>query len=100
MKRSAQRTLLRWALALSIGAAILQPAPLFACAVCFGQTDADIAKGLVWGVVALLMIVASVLAGITAFFVQAARRSSALEAASSSTKLQSDPVTTSDQSKA
>ena len=73
--------MIRSAVAFGVGLAIMQPAPIWACAVCFGQTDADIAKGLAWGVVALLMIVASVLAGITAFFVQAARRSSMIEAA-------------------
>ena len=77
MKRAACKL----GLALGLSVAVLQPSPAWACAVCFGQSDADITKGLVWGVAALLMIVASVLAGITAFFVQAARRSSSLEAA-------------------
>ena len=76
MKRPA---LTRCVLPLGICIAVMQPSPALACAVCFGQSDADIAKGLVWGAVALLMIVASVLAGITAFFVQAARRSASLE---------------------
>ena len=71
-------TAIRSVLGLGIAFLVLQPHAALGCAVCFGQSDDDIAKGLVWGIAALLLTIGSVLAGITAFFVQAAKRSAAL----------------------
>ena len=52
-----------------------------ACAACAGQSDDLMAQGMNWGIFALLGVVTCVLGGIAAFFIQVARRSSALAAA-------------------
>jgi len=49
--------------------------PLLACAVCYGQSDSPLARAMNWGIVTLLAVVASVLGGITMFFVHVGRRS-------------------------
>lgn len=48
---------------------------VWACAVCFGQSDSPLAKGLHWGVISLLAVVGCVLTGIASFFVYLAKRS-------------------------
>lgn len=53
---------------------ILAPEVLWACATCFGKTDSALAAGLNWGILSLLAVVLTVLAGITAFMVRVARR--------------------------
>jgi heme/copper-type cytochrome/quinol oxidase subunit 2 len=45
-----------------------------ACATCFGKSDSKLAEGMNWGIFTLLLVVMSVLAGISAFFVFIARR--------------------------
>lgn len=50
-----------------------------ACAVCFGRTDSPLGKGLHWGVLALLVFIATMLAAFGAFAVYLARRSVAAE---------------------
>lgn len=52
--------------------------PVLACAVCFGKSDSALAKGLHWGVIALLAVVACVLGAIASFFIYLARRSAAM----------------------
>ena len=59
-------------------ALVLNPPPALACAVCFGQSDTDVAQGVVWGVLALLLVVVSVLAAIAGFFFHVARRAALL----------------------
>ena len=54
------------------------PRNLMACAVCYGAPDSGMAKGLVWGILALLGVVAVVLAGVVTFFVHIGKRSAAL----------------------
>ena len=49
-----------------------------ACAVCFGQSDSALAKGLHWGVLSLLAVVLCVLGGIASFFIYLAKRSATL----------------------
>ncbi len=51
-----------------------------ACAVCFGQTDSPLGKGLHWGVFALLLCVFFMLSAFGAFAIYLARRSAACEA--------------------
>lgn len=51
-----------------------------ACAVCFGQTDSPLGKGLHWGVLALLAFIFAVLAVFGAFAIFLARRSALCEA--------------------
>lgn len=45
-----------------------------ACATCFGKSDSKLAEGMNWGIFTLLLVVMSVLIGISAFFVFIARR--------------------------
>lgn len=45
-----------------------------ACATCFGKSDSKLAEGMNWGIFTLLLIVMSVLVGISAFFIFIARR--------------------------
>ena len=53
------------------------PQAASACSVCFGDPTSPAAKGLAWGVFALLGVVLLVLGGFTAFFIFLARRASA-----------------------
>ena len=62
---------------------LAQPLPLRACATCYGASDSPLAQGMNWGIAFLLVVVGSVLAGISLFFVQISRRSAAVEAKSS-----------------
>ncbi|MCX8090263.1 MAG: hypothetical protein N3I86_04915 [Verrucomicrobiae bacterium] len=45
-----------------------------ACAVCYGETDSPMARGLVWGILVLLVVLLLVLAGVAWFFVHMGRR--------------------------
>ena len=45
-----------------------------ACATCFGKSDSKLAEGMNWGIFTLLLVVMSVLGGISAFFIFIARR--------------------------
>ncbi len=45
-----------------------------ACATCFGKSDSKLAAGMNWGIFALLLVIMSVLCGISAFFIFIARR--------------------------
>jgi hypothetical protein len=58
----------------------LQPGSLWACAACYGQSDSPMAKGMNWGILSLLAMVAMVLGGVAAFFVYLARRSATVAA--------------------
>ena len=57
---------------------VAQPQNLVACSVCYGAPDSGMARGLVWGILALLSVVVSVLAGVVAFFVHVGKRSAAV----------------------
>ena len=63
----------RWGL-VAAAIALLQPASAFACAACYGQSDAPIARGMNWGIVSLLGMVGMVLGILSAFFVFLARK--------------------------
>ena len=54
---------------------LLCPQHASACAACYGQTDSPLAKGLIWGVFALIAVVVPLLVGIAAFFIYIAKRS-------------------------
>ena len=69
-------------LSLSMVTLMLAPQPARACATCFGASDADLARGMNWGIFSLLLIVVMVLGGIASFFVYLGRRSANLAAAS------------------
>jgi hypothetical protein len=60
--------------------AALHPAPLFACAACYGASDSPMAQGMNWGILSLLGVVLSVLTFIIAFFVHIGRTSAKLQA--------------------
>ena len=60
---------------------VLQPASLWACAACYGQSDAPMARAFNWGILSLLGVVVCVLGGFTAFFVYLARRAASINAA-------------------
>lgn len=65
----------------AIALLLLSPAKLFACAVCYGQSDSPLAEGMNMGILFLLAVVALVLGGFVAFFIYLARRSAAVAAA-------------------
>ena len=68
-------------------AALAHPLPASACAVCYGEPDSPVTRGLTWAVVALGGIVVIVLTGVVGFFVQANRKASVLEATTAATAL-------------
>jgi hypothetical protein len=51
-----------------------------ACAVCFGNNDSQLSRGMLAGVLVLLFVVLAVLGGFVALFVHRARRSAAMAA--------------------
>jgi hypothetical protein len=51
-----------------------------ACATCYGASDAPLARGMNWGIVALLGVIGLVLFGITVFFVHLGIKSARLGA--------------------
>jgi len=61
--------------------------PLFACAVCFGQSNSTQARGMTWGILSLLFILLCVLGGVVSFFVYLGRRASLASEASTSEHL-------------
>lgn len=61
----------------ALGALLLlaaRPVALFACSACYGDPNSAMANGLTWAITVLVGVVACVLAGVVAFFVQASRR--------------------------
>ena len=79
---------------LLLGAAawLAAPAPALACAACYGASDSPLAKGMNWGILALLGVIVGVLAAISTFFVFIARRSAAQESAESASVSGLQPV--------
>lgn len=57
-----------------------QATSALACAVCYGASDAPMARGMNWGIFSLLAVVAGVLGGIVTFFVYLIRRAARLAA--------------------
>jgi hypothetical protein len=56
---------------------LFAPQSSWACAVCYGEPDAPMSRGLTWAVVVLAGMVVTVLAGVTGFFVHVSRRARA-----------------------
>lgn len=56
---------------------MLLPASASACAICYGEPDSPMTRGLTWGILALVLVVAIVLSGVVAFFVHTLRNESA-----------------------
>jgi ABC-type transport system involved in multi-copper enzyme maturation permease subunit len=50
------------------------PPSLFACAVCFGQSNSAQAKGMTWGILSLGFVLICVLGAIASFFIYLARK--------------------------
>ena len=48
-----------------------------ACAMCYGQSDSPLAKGMNWGIASLLLVVVGVLGAIASFAIFLARRAAA-----------------------
>ena len=67
--------LLRKTIALLALASLFAPHAAQACAVCFGNSDSKLAKGMLAGVFVLLFVVLAVLGGFVALFVLLARKS-------------------------
>ena len=65
----------------SILAWALLPSSVLACAACFGKSDSALAQGMNMGIFALLAVIGSVLATISAFFVVLARRAARVTSA-------------------
>jgi len=59
----------------------LHPGSLWACAACAGQSDSPMAKGMNWGILSLLVVIAVVLGGVTSFFVYLAKKAATVSAA-------------------
>ena len=53
----------------------------FACAACYGASDAPMARGMNWGIFSLLVVVVGVLSTIATFFIYLAKRAAMLSAA-------------------
>ena len=68
-------------LALALGA-LAHPGTAAACAVCYGQSDAPMAQGMNWGIMALLGVIGTVLALFSAFFVFLAKKAGSVAALS------------------
>jgi hypothetical protein len=72
--------LLKKSIALFLLAVLFAPRAAQACAVCFGNTDSQLSRGMLAGVLVLLLVVLSVLGGFVALFVYLARRAAATAA--------------------
>lgn len=55
----------------------LLPQNVSACAVCYGEPDAPMSRGLTWAVVVLAGMITLVLVGVAGFFVHVSRRAKA-----------------------
>lgn len=67
--------------------ALAQPVGAWACSICYGEPDSPVSRGLTWAIVALGAIVGCVLAGAVAFFVQANRKATLLNATESASSI-------------
>ena len=74
MRRWIQSRRLAWALPALVFLATMPARPVWACAACYGQSDAPMAQGMNWGILSLLGIIGLVLGGVAGFFIYLARR--------------------------
>ena len=70
----------KFPLTATIAAWTLAANSAFACAVCGGASDSNLAQGMNWGIFSLLVVVVAVLGGISTFFIFLARRAAAVSA--------------------
>lgn len=66
---------------LLLGLWLTSPVNTWACAVCYGEPDSPMSRGLTWAVVVLAGLISLVLVGIAGFFVYVSRRSREMAAA-------------------
>jgi hypothetical protein len=64
----------------------------WACAVCGGQSDSAMAKGMNWGIFSLLAVILPMLMGIAGFFVFLAKKSAQVTSAASEQSLETKNV--------
>ena len=69
---------------LGTGFVLAAKASALACATCYGASDSPLAQGMNWGIVTLLGVIGSVLAGVVAFFVHVGAKSAKLNAGENS----------------
>jgi hypothetical protein len=62
-----------------VGLMVALPATALACPVCFGESDAPLAQAMNQGIMFMLAIIVSVLAGFGAFIVYLMRRAASME---------------------
>ena len=63
--------------AVTVGLLAAAPLRPLACAACFGRSDSAMAVGMNWGILSLLVVIATMLGLIASFFVFIARRAAA-----------------------
>lgn len=61
--------------------------PLFACAACYGKTDSQLAAGMNWGIMSLLVVVVFVLSSVASFFIFLAKKAAAARDGAAQTNL-------------
>jgi heme/copper-type cytochrome/quinol oxidase subunit 2 len=65
---------MKFTLALTLGMLAAGTSKAMACAACFGKSDSPLAVAMNWGILALLVVIATVLGLIASFFVFIVRR--------------------------
>ena len=83
---SSSRNRIKLLLTSAVLTVLLHPAPLHACAACYGASDSPMARGMNWGIFTLLGVVGCVLSTFATFIVFLAKKSAAAEAAQPSSE--------------
>ena len=91
MRRWIRSGRLAWGLPMLVLLATMPARPVWACAACYGQSDAPMAQGMNWGILSLLGIIGLVLGGVAGFFVYLARRAAENSVASAPASLVESP---------
>jgi hypothetical protein len=78
---------MHWSLGAAWAGMVLAPGRASACAICYGEPDSPVSQGLTWAILALVMVVMTVLSGAVAFFVQANRKATLIQASESAVAL-------------
>lgn len=85
-----------WKFLVALALLVLLPAPVLACATCYGASDSPLAQGMNLGIMFLLACIGFVILGICVFFAYIIRRAALLErkaaaaAAANSTEVKHD----------
>ncbi len=80
MRNWRQSRRLAWSCQAVLLLAALSVRSVWACAACYGQSDAPMAQGMNWGILSLLAVIVAVLGTVAAFFIYLARRAADLAA--------------------